>query len=57
MNQVDRADQVQVVHPGKLAESEDRTLSSVSLIEEAEFDGPYGCLHPVADLQLGADML
>ena len=44
-------------HPGKLAAAEDRTLASVSLIEEAEFDGPHGCLHPVADPQLGADAL
>jgi hypothetical protein len=45
-----------VVHPGKLPAPEDRTLGSVSLIEEAEFYCPHGCPHAVTDSQLGADV-
>ena len=39
-----------------LETAEDRTSVSLSLIEQAEFDGPYGRLHAVANPELGADV-
>jgi hypothetical protein len=42
--------------PGDLEPSGDGTLSSASLVEQAEFDGPYRCLHAVMSPKLGADV-
>jgi hypothetical protein len=56
VNQVDEVDPVQVVHLGKRVASGDCILASAPLLEQPEFDSPHGCLHAVANPQLGADV-
>ena len=39
-----------------LEAAEDRPSVSLSLVEQAELDGPHGRLHAVANSKLGADV-
>ena len=56
MDQLDHMDPVLMVHPGEHVTSGGRILASASLVEQAEFYGPHGCLHAVAGFQLLPDM-
>jgi hypothetical protein len=53
---MDQLAPVQVVHLADLEAAEDRISVSLSLVEQAEFDGPHGRLHAVANSKLDADV-
>jgi hypothetical protein len=52
VTQVDHLDPVVLVHSSKRTVKGGCTLVAFSLIEHTEFNGPYGCLHALANPQL-----